>query len=116
MDKTVQDIVIYRPLTILNSLDELNLRGEGGVGNWVIEYAPGNIARVDELTWLSWLPHNISCCVNVGPCNMAHSTWSAKTLLSQIDILEPIYEHLVKSEGGVLYLFEAKTEANAQGY
>ena len=98
---------------MLNALDELNLRLEGGVGNWVTEYAPGNIARVDELTWL---PNNISCYVNVGPCNMAHLTWSEKTLLSQIDILEPIYEHLVKTEGGVLYLFEAKTEANAEGY
>jgi hypothetical protein len=46
---------------------------------------------------------------------MAHSTWSAKTYLSKIYILEPISEHLVKSQGGVLYLFEAQTEAKAKG-
>lgn len=46
---------------------------------------------------------------------MAHSTWSAKTFLSKIEVLEPVFEHLVKSNGGVLYLFEAKSEVHAQG-
>jgi hypothetical protein len=47
--------------------------------------------------------------------NMAHSTWSDKTFLSKIEVLPPVSEHLVRSEGGVLYLFEANSEAHAQG-
>lgn len=46
---------------------------------------------------------------------MAHSTWSDKTFLSKIEVLPPVSEHLVRSEGGVLYLFEANSEAHAQG-
>lgn len=40
--------------------------------------------------------------------------WSTKKFLSKITQLPPENEHRVKCEGGVLYLYEAKSEKEAQ--